>query len=236
MHSAVARASGLTKRVASKRFALGGHHPDLPTQGWVEIYSSPQGYLALNPLDERACNAVFVLAQDRLARAKDDLHGELARFSQALTGGAHVVDDLRYDEGRRGIGPLAHRTVRPTGHRVLLAGDAAAFIDPFTGQGMYLALTGGRLAAAALMEALASPARERAAWARYERSLGSALRDRELVALMMRAFVGWNVATKRATRSLHRRPGDFAFLIDAVCGKVRANPLALAAAVGAALR
>ena len=80
------------------------------------------------------------------------------------------------------------------------------------------------------------PESERQAWHDYERGLVSAVRERKLIALMMRAMVRWRIATRRATQALQRRPGDFAFLIDAVCAKTTANPLALAAAVGQALR
>ena len=158
------------------------------------------------------------------------------RFSHELSAGARVVDDIRFDAQRSAIGPLAHQTVRPASERVLLAGDAAAFVDPFTGQGIYLALVGARLAARAIEVALDRPECEREAWHGYERALLSAVRERTLIALMMRALVRWRIATRRATRALQRRPGDFTFLIDAVGAKTTANPWALAAAVGQALR
>ena len=235
MHSAVARLCNLTRPSHNDAFGIGGHHPNMPLGTWIEIYTSPRGYLALNPLDGGA-NALFVMHRPHLARAGAGLREELVRFSHELTGGARVIDDIRFEAQRGAIGPLAHRTVRPACQRVLLAGDAAAFVDPFTGQGIYLALVGARLAAGAIETALDRPESERQAWHDYERGLVSAVRERKLIALMMRAMVRWRIATRRATQALQRRPGDFAFLIDAVCAKTTANPLALAAAVGQALR
>jgi menaquinone-9 beta-reductase len=236
MHSAVARLTGLTKPSNYAMFGIGGHHPNMPMDSWVEIYTSRHGYLALNPLDDRCANALFVMSREHLTRAGKAMRGELARFSGTLTAGKRVIDDAGFDAGRRAIGPLAHRTSSPVCERVLLAGDAAAFVDPFTGQGIYLALMGARFAAAAVSSALAHPHREREAWHTYARTLSGAVRERKTIALMMRAFVGWNVVTHRATRALRRRPGDFAFLIDAVCAKTSTTPLSLAASVGQALR
>ena len=54
------------------------------------------------------------------------------------------------------LGPLACDI---TGHAIdglLLAGDAAGFIDPMTGDGLRFAVRGGELAAAAALEALAT--------------------------------------------------------------------------------
>jgi menaquinone-9 beta-reductase len=235
MHSAVARFCNLTRPSNNDAFGIGGHHPNMPLGTWIEIYTSARGYVALNPLDGGA-NVLFVMHRPHLARAGAGLREELVRFSHELTDGARVIDDIRFDAQRQAIGPLAHHTVRPACERVLLAGDAAAFVDPFTGQGIYLALVGARLAAGAIEIALDRPERERQAWHDYERALVSAVRERKLIALMMRAMVRWRIATRRATQALQRRPGDFAFLIDAVCAKTTANPWALAAAVGQALR
>ena len=235
MHSAVARLCKLTRPSRNDAFGIGGHHPTMPLGTWIEIYTSQRGYVALNPLDGGA-NVLFVMRRPHLARAGAGLREELVRFSHELTDGARVIDDVRFDAQRGAIGPLAHRTVRPACERVLLAGDAAAFVDPFTGQGIYLALLGARLAAGAIEIALDRPECERQAWHDYERALVSAVRERKLIALMMRAMVRWRIATRRATQALQRRPGDFAFLIDAVCAKTTANPWALAAAVGQALR
>jgi len=47
--------------------------------------------------------------------------------------------------------PLYFREPETESHGMLLAGDAAGFIDPFAGDGISLALQGGRLAAELLM-------------------------------------------------------------------------------------
>lgn len=51
-------------------------------------------------------------------------------------------------------GTFGHRTTTPIANGVLLVGDAAEFIDPFTGEGVYFALRGAELAAETLVRAL----------------------------------------------------------------------------------
>jgi flavin-dependent dehydrogenase len=58
---------------------------------------------------------------------------------RALEGGRRLYAPVASD-----ITPLS--TTRATGDGVLLAGDAALFIDPFTGQGIYLALRSAEMA------------------------------------------------------------------------------------------
>ena len=52
---------------------------------------------------------------------------------------------------------------------VLLVGDAAGFLNPFTGQGIFLALTSGRAAAATILATIARRSRETEHFAMYDR-------------------------------------------------------------------
>jgi flavin-dependent dehydrogenase len=52
------------------------------------------------------------------------------------------------------LGPLAVDVTPPALDGLLLAGDAAGFIDPMTGDGLRFAVRGGELAADAALEAL----------------------------------------------------------------------------------
>ena len=53
------------------------------------------------------------------------------------------------------LGPLAVDAVAPGAPGLLLAGDAAGFIDPMTGDGLRFAVRGGELAAEVALAALA---------------------------------------------------------------------------------
>lgn len=237
MRSTVGRLCALTAPVNEQRFAVGAHYRGVELGRWIEMYASPHEYIALNPLDATSANAVFVLHKQRLHAAKGRLYEELAAFSAAVTGGRRPLAESGFQSKCHAIGPLAHRTIRPIAPRVLLVGDAAAFVDPFTGQGVYLALAGARDAAAAILSALQHEQNEPGAWERYAAALRRRIAERRRVALMMKAMLGIRFAARRAARALRARPHDFVTLIDAVCGN-RETPdtLRLAAEIGKALR
>lgn len=237
MHSAVARLCNLTLPERHAPFAIGGHHDAIPLEGWIEMYTSPRGYLALNPVDAEHANAVVVMDRAQLAHARGRLGDEIVRFSHELSGGARVLQDSRFHGRRSAIGPLDHRTVRPIYDRVLLVGDAANFVDPFTGQGIFLALLGARHAAAAVAKALANPYARRRAWEQYAHTLARSVAERKRIALMMRLLSQGRSIARRAASALRSRPEDFAFLIDAVCARVTSeSPVDLIHAVGRVLR
>ena len=54
----------------------------------------------------------------------------------------------------RSIGCFGHHTTRASDHGAVLVGDAATFINPFTGEGVYFALRGAQLASDAIHAAL----------------------------------------------------------------------------------
>jgi flavin-dependent dehydrogenase len=53
------------------------------------------------------------------------------------------------------VGCFGHHTARATGDGAVLVGDAATFINPFTGEGVFFALRGAQMAAEAVGDALA---------------------------------------------------------------------------------
>ena len=106
----------------------------------------------------------------------------------------------------RAIGPLAHRTSQPTLKRVLLVGDAAAFVDPFTGQGVFLGPgrrpRGGGLDRAALDREQS----EAAAWQRYAAAIQERVAERRRVAAMMKLMLSARFASRRAANALESAP------------------------------
>ncbi len=68
-------------------------------------------------------------------------------------------------------GDYSYRNTRLAGHRWLLAGDAAGFIDPVFSTGVFLALASGESAADAVDAALRDPGKRKRAFAIYDRRL-----------------------------------------------------------------
>jgi flavin-dependent dehydrogenase len=118
----------------------------------------------------------------------------------------------------RATGPFASQARRAWSHDALLVGDAADFFDPFTGEGIYAALHGGELAAAAALDALHAdgPARNRAL-AAYDDTRRRVFRGKWIVERVIAAIVANPWLINRAARTLSRRR-DMADLLIGVTG------------------
>ena len=103
----------------------------------------------------------------------------------------------------RGAAPLARRVRAVAGRGYLLVGDAAGFLDPFTGEGVYRALRGAELAAEAAERSLV---RRDALPAGYERARTAAFADKEHACLLIQAFLSSGRLFEYALRRLRERP------------------------------
>lgn len=110
----------------------------------VELYFFDGGYCGLAPVEGGRVN-VCCLLEKRLLRgnAAEQVLARVAPLATRLAG-------LRRSEPFLHTGPVAMGWRRPP-PGLLPAGDAALFVDPFTGDGISLALQTGRLAARHLL-------------------------------------------------------------------------------------
>jgi len=103
------------------------------------------------------------------------------------------------------VGCFGHHTTRATDDGAVLVGDAATFINPFTGEGVYFALRGAHLAAQAIGESLARGDISRQALSVYDAARRTELLPRyRLCDAVQRvvhspALLGW--ASERLRRS-----------------------------------
>ena len=236
LHSTIARLTAAARSTNCSRFAIGGHCPGRTRRNWIEMYAAAEGYMALNPVDEERANAMFVVSKERLRRNRGDVAAELARFSHSVSGGRRSFAPEPLRDESLAVGPLAYRVRTAVCGRVILTGDAAGFVDPFTGQGVYLALRAGRLAAQGIDEALRGSRRADRAFHEYERRLRAEVAERERLALFVRVMLMRAALSRRAARALRVRPDDFRPLVDAVTAAADAPLVRLIAAALWALR
>jgi menaquinone-9 beta-reductase len=174
--NASGRWSQLTQRESpdkTKWIGLKAHFNEQPAPQSVDLYFFPGGYCGVQPIDGQGVNAC-AMVQANIARSLEEvfaLHPELQhrsrdwqqRFPTVATSGLRFRDPRTEDRG------------------MFLAGDAAAFIDPFAGDGISLALHGGVMAAQAVMPFLQQTASLTQAHAAYRtayfRQLAPALRN-----------------------------------------------------------
>jgi len=206
--STVAQRCGLVsgKRRAG-RWAIGGHLRDQGASDTLSMYVGTTGYYARNPLTASTANSMLVLPQP--ARPED---------------ADAIVDKMTYGERRFepenverivAIGPLRYRATRVIRGRVLLTGDAAELLDPFTGQGVSNAIALSVPACAAVCALLAGEPEERVA-KNYARQWRSIVGPRRALTRLVEAVVRVGFLRNRALRSIQRN----AFATQAILASV----------------
>ena len=149
VRSTVARLTGVERPVRfPRRLGLVAHHegdPELADHG--EMHVGRGYYVGLAPLPDGQLNVGMALPMNGRTPAAE-------RFAAALAGLPAVAARLA---GRdrltpiRGASPIGHRVSDVAGPGWLLVGDAAGFVDPFTGEGIHRALRSARAATAAII-------------------------------------------------------------------------------------
>ncbi len=218
--SVVARKLGLGKPPRrGARYALGGHYDGFDSlDGQIEMYAGGGAYFALNPLGAGRTNVMVVVPRARLAQWSADVDAGVGGAASLLARGARSFEGATRAGPRVSIGPLAHEVRRASAPGALLAGDAAGFLDPFTGQGVFLALTGAERAAEAVLSALREPAREGALFARYARRTAEELRRRRRLCSTIALLVDVPPLARRVAARLARFPEAGSALLDALAG------------------
>ena len=205
--SVVAHALGLVRPHRLQRLALIRHVSGIEGLGdRGEVYVDPPDYSILNPVAPGLVNLSLVVP---LAHAQP-FSGRLETFFEArLKQLRHLprrLEGMRAEGPLMVMGPLAYRVDEPRVGGVMLAGDAAGFYDPFTGEGLYTALR-----SAELLAEVAHPALERAdvsaaALAPYARARRAAFADKARVTRALQFVIAHRRLANLAARVLQRRP------------------------------
>jgi flavin-dependent dehydrogenase len=141
-----------------------------------------------------------------MAAAAGDLEGFYVQAIRSRWPRIHErLASGRLLDAPRAIGPLALQCRGAAAAGAVLVGDAAGFYDPFTGEGVTLALRTARLAAAEVDAALRS-GRPIGRLSSYERAREDATRDKFRFNRLVQAIVAWPGAANAVARRLARRP------------------------------
>jgi flavin-dependent dehydrogenase len=153
--SSIARALGLAWHPKSpRRWAFGTYASGVTgIRDLGEMHIRGRKYIGVAPIAPDLCNVCVVTGRPASGRAAlDVVRTELQadpelgpRFARA-----------RFEAPVTVLGPLAVRARACGANGVLLAGDAAGFVDPMTGDGLHLAMRGALLAADEICIALQS--------------------------------------------------------------------------------
>ena len=116
-----------------------------------EMHVRGRRYIGIAPIADNVCNVCVVTGPHPGARSP----GEVVTTNiQADAQLRERFTAATFEGPVRVLGPLAVESPACGVPGLLLAGDAAGFIDPMTGDGLHLALRGGWLAAGEALHAL----------------------------------------------------------------------------------
>ncbi|HTV53892.1 MAG TPA: FAD-dependent monooxygenase [Terriglobia bacterium] len=166
------------------------HFAGIELRDAVEMYFFQGGYCGLAPTEGGIYNACFLL---RRTLARSRRRGRAADFRTWINEVAeHPALAERLRSGVQASETIATAPVVPARRSAILGGalaigDAAGFLDPFTGDGISIALHSGQLAACELVRGLRRPPLQAAL--RYRRHLNQSVRRTYFWAALLRALL-----------------------------------------------
>jgi geranylgeranyl reductase family protein len=190
---------------------------------WGEMHVTRHGYTGLAPLEAGLTNVAVVAASAAVANRPGTLEAFFEEWLASIPEVSAKLATATRVGGIRGVGPMARRARRVTGDGFLLVGDAASFLDPFTGDGVYEAVRGAMLAAPVADTALRAgeviarrlapyrAARRRAFWAKRQ------------VGWLVQGFIATPPLMDYAVARLDRRPAVATALSGVLGGLVPAR-------------
>jgi menaquinone-9 beta-reductase len=221
----VVGADGLRSLVASaarvarpsplgRRTALTFHVPDGTALGGGPIEGRPmdarmvvidQGYVGLAPVPGNRLNVGIVLASAWLPKLRREgavgaAQGILEQvWPSGSTGGRLILDHVA------GASPLGVGARRRGGVGWLLVGDAAGFLDPFTGEGIHRAIVSAELAAEAIWRSRRDGGT--ADLKAHDTAMRARFGMKDVVSRVTQAFLGRPILFEYVARRLAARPG-----------------------------
>lgn len=204
VRSTVARRVGATDRVRfPRRLGLVAHYEgtDAGRARMGQMHVGDGYYVGLAPLPGGRLNVAMALPlHGGAGPATDRFDAAIDRLPAARA----ALHDAKARTPIRGVAPIGQRARRVAGPGWLLVGDAAGFVDPFTGEGIYRALRSARAAADALTGSAAVA--EDQLPARYVAERRAAFAAKDTLTWVVQGLLGMPALLAYAGRRLASRP------------------------------
>jgi menaquinone-9 beta-reductase len=199
----VARPARLAARLGLT-YHLADHGGDASRDARMRLIRD--GYVGIAPVPGGRVNVGIVLGPSWSATVARD--GASAVADAVVAAIPPAADDpAAWRSGERldgveGAWPVGHRVTRRSGPGWLLVGDAAGFLDPFTGEGLHRAMVSADLAAAAIDARRHGHAQ---AFDAYERAMTRRFAAKDVVSWLVQAFLGRPALFEYAARRIASR-------------------------------
>jgi geranylgeranyl reductase family protein len=227
-HSVVARRLNLEVPLRwPRKTGLATHYRGASgLDGFGEMFVGKDLYAGLAPIEDGLVNLTIVVG-DRMLEARPGTVDEfftaaierLPGLAEKMTG-AERIGDIR------GVGSMGQRARRTTGDGFLLLGDAASFLDPFPGEGVYEALRSAQLAAPVLSEAIRSGDTSERALAPYRAARRRTFTAKREVCWIVQGFVNAPPLMNYVSGRLAQRE-ELGLVLSGVLGNLRPATAAL---------
>jgi flavin-dependent dehydrogenase len=144
--------------------------PGSYSPGTIFMGCGREGYLGLVRVEDGRLNIAAAISPDGIKQAGGPGRAAMIILSQAGLPDFPGMERLTW----RGTPALTRRAARVAAHRLFVLGDAAGYVEPFTGEGIAWALASGRAVAPLALQALSGWHPDLAAeWcARHEKTVG----------------------------------------------------------------
>ena len=222
LRSVVARTAGVARSARlAPRLGLTYHlaDPGMAADREARMRLLDDGYVGIAPVPGDRVNVGIVLGPSwHAAVARDGARAVADRIVASIPPGAD--DPARWRDGTptdavAGAWPIGHRVTRRAGSGWMLVGDAAGFLDTFTGEGLHRALVSAELAAAAITAggrgvrgiggAEARARRRDRAFAAYDRTMTRRFLAKDAVSWLVQAFLARPALFEYAARRVADR-------------------------------
>ncbi len=141
VRSIVARLAGLARperRLA--KFAFRGYFEGLNDDDRGELHIGDDCYAGIAPVEGGRANVNLIVDLSAIGRVRGNASGFFDAELAKIPGMRERLDGAERIGPVRSTGPMACSAKSPIAAGVCLVGDAARFVDPFTGEGIFMAL------------------------------------------------------------------------------------------------
>ena len=191
-----------------------------------EMHVADHIYAGLAPLEDGLTNVAVVANAQAVSSRPGSIDAFFSGALRSIPGVERKLEGAERVGGIRGVGDMARRARQTTGDGFLLVGDAASFLDPFTGEGIYEALRGASLAAPVAAAALRSGDVSRESLAPYRLARRRAFTAKRDVCWIVQGFIHAPPLMDYVTDRLARRE-ELGLTLSGVLGNFRPATQAL---------
>ncbi len=219
-NSGVARRLGVALNLPKGRSSVGFEIQVSGIRGFdgsVEIHQFPGGYAGMVRVDKDTVNLCFTINRNLLRESVS-----FATLRNRYLNGSPFLEDILSNAepcgDLRSVSPVYFPPRKCFGDGFVLVGDAARVTEPVTGEGIYLALRSGQLAAETIDAALRRNDIASSALSAYDRACRSEFRQRVRLNHVIRILAQHPTLLSYLIRFSSKRQRLLDSLVKTVCG------------------